>query len=106
MTRLAEPVATAPMPMPAPARSRTRTPDRRRPHRSSRLNPAYLFVAPALVLAAAFILWPILQSGWMSLHDWTIGESSHKWLGLGNYSELWHDSRFWNAAHTTKGIST
>lgn len=66
-----------------------------------RLNPAYLFVAPAFLLAAVFILWPILQSGWMSLHDWTIGEDTHKWLGFGNYTELWHDSRFWNALKVT-----
>jgi multiple sugar transport system permease protein/raffinose/stachyose/melibiose transport system permease protein len=69
--------------------------------RRVRLNPAYLFVAPALLLASVFILWPIVQSGWMSLHDWTIGETSHTWVGFGNYTELWHDSRFWNALRVT-----
>jgi multiple sugar transport system permease protein/raffinose/stachyose/melibiose transport system permease protein len=92
-------VVAAPAPAPAPARSRQPGGGLRR--LASRVNPAYLFVAPALVLAAGFILWPILQSGWMSLHDWTIGDSSHKWLGLGNYTELWRDARFWNALKVT-----
>ncbi|MFC6882528.1 MULTISPECIES: carbohydrate ABC transporter permease [Actinomadura] len=91
MTRFAEPMTTAP-PRRRPARAR---------RRKARLNPAYLFVAPAFALAAVFILWPILRSGWMSLHDWRIGETSHTWRGLGNYTELWHDSRFWNALKVT-----
>lgn len=92
MVHLAEHTGTAPV--------RSRGPDHPR-HRRVRLNPAYLFVAPALLLTSVFILWPILQSGWMSLHDRTIGETSHKWLGLGNYTELWNDSRFWNALRVT-----
>jgi ABC-type sugar transport system permease subunit len=91
MTRLAEP---------AVASARPRVPRGAR-HRRRRFEPAYLFVAPALILAALFILWPILQSGWMSLHDWRIGESSHAWRGLGNYTELWHDHRFWNSLGVT-----
>jgi multiple sugar transport system permease protein/raffinose/stachyose/melibiose transport system permease protein len=93
MAHLAEPAADAP--------ARPRGPERRGRSRLSRLNPAYLFVAPALLLAAVFIVWPIVQSGWMSLHDWTIGETSHKWLGFGNYTELFGDSRFWNALKVT-----
>jgi multiple sugar transport system permease protein/raffinose/stachyose/melibiose transport system permease protein len=37
----------------------------------------------------------------MSLHDLTMGETTHKWRGLGNYTELWHDGRFWNALKVT-----
>jgi ABC-type sugar transport system permease subunit len=69
--------------------------------RRARFNSAYLFIAPSLVLIAVFIIEPILQSGWMSLHDWTIGEASHKFVGLSNYTTLWHDSRFWNALRVT-----
>jgi ABC-type sugar transport system permease subunit len=58
-------------------------------------------MAPSLILIAVFILEPILQTGWMSLHEWTIGEDSHKWLGLGNYSRLIGDDRFWNALRVT-----
>lgn len=81
-------------PAAAPAAGRGRRPGRR-------LNPAYVFVAPSAVLIAVFILEPILQSGWMSLHDWSIGESSHQFRGLGNYSDLLQDDRFWNSLKVT-----
>lgn len=70
---------------------------RRRP----RFNSAYLFIAPSVILIAVFIAEPILQSGWMSLHNWTIGEATHKFVGLANYTALYHDSRFWNALRVT-----
>lgn len=66
-----------------------------------RFNSAYLFVAPSVVLIAVFILEPIIQSGWMSLHHWEIGETSHTFVGLGNYGDLLHDNRFWNALKVT-----
>ncbi|MGN9907853.1 carbohydrate ABC transporter permease [Phytohabitans sp. LJ34] len=70
---------------------------RRRP----RLNPAYLYVAPSLLLIGVFIAEPIVRSGWMSLHDWTVGETTHTWVGLGNYRELLTDERFHNSLRVT-----
>ncbi|MDQ2813116.1 MAG: sugar ABC transporter permease [Actinomycetota bacterium] len=75
------------------------TPGRER--RRLRYNSAYLFIAPSVILIAVFIAEPILQSGWMSLHNWTIGEATHKFVGLANYTSLYHDSRFWNALRVT-----
>lgn len=69
--------------------------------RRRRWNPAYAFVAPSVLLIGVFIIEPILQSGWMSLHDWSIGEDTHLWRGLGNYADLLQDSRFWNALRVT-----
>jgi ABC-type sugar transport system permease subunit len=66
-----------------------------------RFNSAYLFVAPSVILIGVFIAEPIVQSGWMSLHDWTIGEVTHKFVGLANYTALYHDPRFWNALRVT-----
>ena len=80
------------------AAGRTRPPRRRR---TVRFSSAYLFVAPSAVLIAVFIIEPIVQSGWMSLHEWAIGESTHRFLGLGNYRELAGDSRFWNSLRVT-----
>lgn len=74
-------------------------PPRRR--RRVRFNSAYLFVAPSVVLIAVFIAEPIVQSAWMSLHNWTIGAGVNPFTGLANYRELWHDSRFWNALRVT-----
>jgi ABC-type sugar transport system permease subunit len=42
-----------------------------------------------------------VQSAWMSLHNWSIGSSHHQFVGVGNYTNLWHDSRFWNALRVT-----
>lgn len=66
-----------------------------------RFNSAYLFIAPSVILIGVFIAEPIVQSGWMSLHNWTVGESTHKFVGLDNYTNLFHDSRFWNALRVT-----
>ncbi len=71
------------------------------PRRRPRFNSAWLFMAPSLILIAVFILEPILQTGWMSLHEWTIGEDSHPWLGVGNYHRLFGDDRFWNSLRVT-----
>ncbi|HEV2342933.1 MAG TPA: sugar ABC transporter permease [Actinocrinis sp.] len=81
---------------------RPKPPPRRR---ILRLNSAYLFIAPAVLLAAVFIIEPIIQSGWMSLHDWNILDTTHQWVGFANYTELWHDDRFWNALRVTVGYT-
>ncbi|MEW2521592.1 carbohydrate ABC transporter permease [Actinacidiphila alni] len=74
---------------------------RRTPRRKPRINSAYLFILPSVLLIGVFIAEPIVQSGWMSLHDWTVGEAHHKFVGLDNYTTLYHDSRFWNALRVT-----
>lgn len=66
-----------------------------------RHSAAYLFLAPSCVILLVFVAYPIVQSFWMSLHDWTFFSSKHQWVGLGNYRELVHDSRFWNALKNT-----
>ncbi|MGI9093866.1 MAG: carbohydrate ABC transporter permease [Mycobacteriales bacterium] len=71
------------------------------PRRRRHLNSAYLFVAPSIILIGVFIAEPIVASGWMSLHDWTVGEATHKFVGLANYTTLFGDSRFWNALRVT-----
>lgn len=77
------------------------SPERSLSWRKRKFNSAYLFIAPSLLLITVFIIEPILQSGWMSLHDWSIGEAHHKFILLGNYSQLLSDTRFWNALRVT-----
>lgn len=60
-----------------------------------RLAPVIL-LAPACVLFALFVLYPIVDSVWLSLFDWD-GVSPKKFVGLGNYVELFQDSVFWTA---------
>lgn len=57
-----------------------------------KLAPLY-FLLPALILFGIFVLYPIFQSIWISLHKWD-GFGPMQWVGLKNYSRLLGDSRF------------
>jgi ABC-type sugar transport system permease subunit len=61
----------------------------------------YMFLLPSAVILLVFVVYPIAQSLWMSLHNWSIFSSSHQWVGLGNYRTMLHDPRFWNALRNT-----
>ena len=50
-------------------------------------------LAPATVLFATFVLHPIADNVWLSLHDWD-GAGAKSWVGLGNYRELAGDRTF------------
>jgi len=62
---------------------------------------AWLFAGPSLAIILVFIAFPIVQSFWFSLHDWKIGATEQKWLGLANYERLFGDPLFWNAFRVT-----
>jgi len=53
----------------------------------------YLFIAPALIVIGAVIIFPWLFTVWMSLFDWTIGSVAH-FVGLANYVGLATNQRF------------
>lgn len=56
------------------------------------LAPVY-FLAPAIILFAVFVLWPIVQSIWVSFHSWS-GFGPMTWVGLENYRTLFGDEVF------------
>jgi multiple sugar transport system permease protein len=58
-----------------------------RPDAPGRFTP-YLFLAPYLVLFAAFVAVPIGLGLWMSLHDWDFLLPNHPWVGLDNFTRL------------------
>lgn len=61
-----------------------------------RLAPAIL-LAPALIMFVIFVIWPVAQSLWLSLHDYD-GLSEPYFIGLDNYVELvTQDPVFWTA---------
>lgn len=62
---------------------------------------AYLFLTPSLVILLVFVAWPIAQSFWMSLHDWSLVDPHHRWIGLTNYRNIVRDGRFTNALKNT-----
>ena len=53
----------------------------------------YLFIAPALVVVGAVIVFPWLFTLWMSAFDWKIGSAAH-FVGFGNYATLATNQRF------------
>lgn len=59
-------------------------------------RPAYLFVLPALLLYAAFVVVPILQVVGYSFFSWDNG-IAQDFVGLANYARLGSDSVFWAA---------
>ena len=52
---------------------------------------AYLYIAPAFLLYAAFNLWPLLQGANDSLFTWD-GRTLGTWAGLANYKEFFTSS--------------
>src|SRR5688500_6217790 len=62
----------------------------------------YLFIAPFFVLFAAFGVFPLLFSIWLSLHQWepAAGFAAMRWVGLENYwfalTDAWFHRSLWN----------
>ncbi|MDE8603017.1 sugar ABC transporter permease [Marinomonas sp. RSW2] len=55
-----------------------------------------LFLAPAVIMFVVYVIFPILQSIWLSFYEWDgIGEKT--FVGLSNYVELFDDYQFWVA---------
>ncbi|GGX19901.1 carbohydrate ABC transporter permease [Streptomyces chryseus] len=81
--------------------------DRRRKWRSRRYRwdtkySPYAFVAPFFVFFAAFGVFPLLYTGWSSLHRVSLSAPNDmEWVGLHNYTRLLEDEFFWNALRNT-----
>ena len=59
--------------------------------RSRSLAP-WLFLSPALILFALYVVWPIAESVRVSLHQWD-GVGEMEWVGLANYAEMAEDEQ-------------
>jgi ABC-type sugar transport system permease subunit len=60
-----------------------------------------LFLLPSAVILGVFVLYPVVQTLWMSVHDWSMFQTTHPFVGFANYLELLEDRRFWNALKNT-----
>lgn len=56
----------------------------------------WIFLAPAMVFFAIYVIAPIFQSIWISFHEWD-GLGEKVWVGAGNYLELLDDDRFYTS---------
>jgi multiple sugar transport system permease protein len=62
-----------------------------------------LFPAPAVAIVAVIIVYPIVYTGWMSLHEWFASSLNRpRFVGLANYAKiLLADTRFHEAVVRT-----
>lgn len=51
---------------------------------------AYLYILPAVVVFALFLLYPLIRTGWLSLYEWD-GLGVGVWAGLSNYGAVFTD---------------
>lgn len=64
----------------------------------------YAYISPFFILFAAFGLFPMLFTAYVSLTDWNLLQDAHPFIGLENYRFLLTDSFFWNALFNTISI--
>ena len=55
-----------------------------------------MFLTPALVMFAVYVIGPIFESMALSLYEWD-GLGTPTFVGLQNYIDLWGDPDFWTA---------
>ncbi|MFJ4692021.1 carbohydrate ABC transporter permease [Streptomyces sp. NPDC088766] len=89
---------------PTGAEQRHRARLSRRWQRDMRWSP-YAFVSPFFLLFLAFGLFPLIYTGWASLHQVEMtAPTDMEWVGLRNYTRIFDDDFFWNAAKNTLTI--
>ncbi|MDN7551252.1 sugar ABC transporter permease [Burkholderia vietnamiensis] len=76
---------------PRTKRARGPSPTVRRQRRA-----AFLFLAPACLMVAVYVVWPILATLRLSFYEWD-GMSPPSFVGLANYVELFHAPAFYTA---------
>lgn len=73
----------------------------RRPKRRRRSEwHGFLYIAPAMALVLVFFVMPVIFTGWMSLHNWSL-LGNPRWIGFGNYTRMFSDARFMTALQFT-----
>jgi len=63
----------------------------------ARHRAGFLFVLPAFLVYALFVIYPFLQSFYLSLTDWNGISAEKSFVGLDNFRELARDSLLWTS---------
>ncbi|GHT65475.1 sugar ABC transporter permease [Spirochaetia bacterium] len=61
---------------------------------------AFAFMLPFLLLYSMFIIWPVIQGIYVSLHKWGL-MGKVRFVGLSNYTRFFEDKYFWAALQNT-----
>ncbi|WP_346957765.1 sugar ABC transporter permease [uncultured Arthrobacter sp.] len=64
----------------------------------------YLYISPFFLLFALTGLFPLLYTGWVSLHNWNLIGGQGKFIGLENFGFVLGQPYFWNAVGNTLSI--
>ena len=64
----------------------------------------YLYVSPFFVLFGVVGLFPLLYTGWVSLHDWDLIGGEGNWVGFDNFVFILQQRQFWIAVRNTLSI--
>ena len=70
----------------------------RRPFRGAAIN---LFYLPALIVLVVFIIYPLITGLGYSLTDWDGYNPDMNFIGLDNYTAMFHDTNFWPILRNT-----
>ncbi len=71
-------------------------------HSRGGTSAAYVLVSPFFLLFAAFGLYPLIYTAWVSLHEVQLSApDTRTWVGLDNYTFLFTSDFFWNALFNT-----
>jgi len=81
---------------PAALAPRRAKPRRASPSARQQRRAAFLFLAPACIMVAIYVVYPILSTFTLSLYNWD-GMTDKVFIGLGNYIELLHAPTFYTA---------
>jgi len=78
----------------------------RRRGKDRRAGAPFLFLAPALLIVFAVLIYPICFSIFVSAYDWPLsaGAGERHFIGFGNYVNLVQDPDFWNSLKLQLGF--
>nr|WP_309032660.1 sugar ABC transporter permease [Streptomyces alfalfae] len=68
-----------------------------------RLSP-YLYISPFFLLFAVVGLFPLLYTGWVSLHEWSLIGGQGEFVGFDNFTFVLGQAFFWKALRNTLSI--
>ncbi|HET7559436.1 MAG TPA: sugar ABC transporter permease, partial [Limnochordia bacterium] len=61
----------------------------------------WLFFVPSFGVLTLVLLWPLGYALYLSLFDYYLGSRTMRFVGLGNYVDLFTEARLWNSLGTT-----
>lgn len=68
-----------------------------------RVSP-YLYISPFFVLFLVVGMFPLIYTGYVSVHEWSLIGGKGEYVGLDNYRAVFDDRYFWRALRNTVSI--